>query len=63
MKDVLYVFAEDEEDFVEKYLTTPRPFTIWMKKNLDLKKIHEIAKERGIFFMNMNSEPSETIYL
>lgn len=49
---MIEVTAEDEEDFVEKTLTTPRPCTIWMKGDFDRNKIDEIAKRRGIFFVN-----------
>ena len=45
------IYAEDEEDFVEKTLTTPRPCTIWMKGNFDQKKIDEAAKRRGVYFI------------
>jgi hypothetical protein len=51
---MIELIAEDEEDFVEKSLNTPRPCTIWMRGDFDKKKIDEAAKRRGIFFLNTN---------
>jgi hypothetical protein len=51
---MIELVAEDEEDFVEKSLTTPRPCTIWMPLHCDQKKIDEICKRRGIFFVKTN---------
>lgn len=56
---MIELIAEDEEDFVEKTLTTPRPCTIWMRGDFDRKKIDEIAKRRGIFFINTNIDGNE----
>lgn len=52
---MIELIAEDEDDFVEKSLTTPRPCTIWMKGDFDQKKIDESSKRRGIFFLNTNN--------
>lgn len=56
---MLDVIAEDEEDFVEKSLTTPRPCTIWMKGDFDQSKIDEICKRRGVFFLKTNIEGTQ----
>lgn len=48
---MIELYADDEEDFVEKCLNTQRPCTIWMKGDLDKHKIDEICKRRGIYFM------------
>ena len=56
---MIEVIAEDEDDFVEKSLSTPRPCTIWMKADFDQKKIDEATKRRGIVFIKTNIEGDE----
>lgn len=51
-KELLEVYADDEEDFVQKFLITPRPCVIWMKGNFDKEKIDKICERRGIYFIN-----------
>lgn len=59
MTPMIELVAEDEDDFVEKSLTTPRPCTIWMKGDFDQAKIDEAAKRRGIFFVKTNIDGNE----
>jgi hypothetical protein len=56
---MIELIAEDEDDFVEKSLTTPRPCTIWMRGDFDQAKIDEAAKRRGIFFLKTNINGNE----
>jgi len=48
---MIEVYTDNEEDFVEKFLSTPRPCTIWMRGDLNQDKIEEISKRRGICFI------------
>ena len=58
------IYAENEEDFVEKCLTSPRPCTVWMRGDFCQDKIDEICKRRGIFFFpNFLTEKNNTLYL
>lgn len=59
------VYADTEEEFVEKSLTTRRPCTVWMRGSLDQKKIDQLLKERGIVFVNtsLDQDKNGTIYL
>lgn len=57
--EIIEVYADDEEDFVEKSLNTPRPCTVWMRGNFDQNKIDEICKRRGVFFLKTNIDGNE----
>ncbi len=54
MSERIEVYAEDEEDFVEKYFCTPRPCIIWTKPDFDKQKMNKLMENRGYFFMNTN---------
>jgi hypothetical protein len=56
---MIILIAEDEDDFVEKSLTTPRPCTICIRGDFDQAKIDEAAKRRGIFFLKPNINRNE----
>lgn len=61
---MIELIAEDEDHFIELYLTTPRPFNIFVKGDFDEKKINEAAKRKGIFFVRTNIDGiGETICL
>lgn len=57
--ETIEVYADDEEDFVEKSLSTPRPCVIWMKGDFDQQKIDEICKRKGVFFIKTNINGTE----
>lgn len=44
--------ATDETHFVDIFFKAQRPFTIWVPDNFDYSKMHKIAQERGICFVN-----------
>ena len=57
--EYIEVIAENEEDFVDKMMNTKRPCTIWQKHEFDQKKIDQICKDRGVFFIKTNIDGNE----
>lgn len=57
----LDLHATDEAHFVELYLTSQRPCTIWVPDNFDYAKMHKIASERGFVFIKTNIDGDEGI--
>lgn len=53
------VKATDESHFVDLFLNTERPFTIWVPDDFNYTKMHKILQERGIFLINTNIDCQE----
>ncbi len=51
MSERIEVYVEDEEDFVNAYLNTPRPCIIWTRPNFDVEKMKELMSERGFVLL------------
>ena len=58
---MIELYADDEEDFVEKSLNTPRPCTVWMRGDFSQLKIDEIFKRGGICFIGGLKFPKDDV--